>query len=115
MLEDFEINLVKIDKVSIPDGMGGFENGYNEGATFRGVLNLDTSTEMKIAEKQGVTSNYTLIVKKNIPLEYGDIFRRKSDGKNFRITSDRKDGESPSVSEIQITTFQVELHRLEQV
>lgn len=112
MLEDYQINLIKIDKVSIPDGMGGFENGYKEGALFKGVLNVDTSAEMKIAEKQGVTSKYDLMVNKNIPLDYNDIFRRKSDGKNFRITSNRGDGESPEIAEIQIITFSAELHEL---
>ena len=51
MLNDYEVVLVKIDKTSIPDGLGGFEEGYREGAEFKGVVTHDSSTEMKIAEK----------------------------------------------------------------
>lgn len=112
MLADFEINLIKIDKVSRPDGEGGIINGYQEGAEFKGVLNIDSSTEAKIAEKQGVASFYTLMVNENIALEYGDVFKRKSDGQTFKITSNKGDGLPPSMSSIRMITYQAELHRL---
>lgn len=112
MLNDYEVVLVKIDKTSIPDGLGGFEEGYREGAEFKGVVTHDSSTEMKIAEKQGVTSSYTVIVKENVPLNYGDIIKRKSDNQFFRITSRPEDGKSPIPSPTQITIFQAELHEV---
>lgn len=85
-----------IDKTTRNDGYGGVETVWNEGADFDAAIVLDTSLEAKVAEKQGVTGFYTITTKKNINLQYHDVFRRKSDGKVFRVTSKGDDNHTPA-------------------
>jgi hypothetical protein len=57
--------------------------------------------ESRIAERQGVTSRYTITTGKNAKLEYHDVIRRLNDGKVFRITSDGDDVQTPSMASFQ--------------
>ena len=52
--------------------------------------------EARVADKQGVTSLYTVTTRKNMTLEYHDVFRRIRDGKIFRVTSDGDDKHTPA-------------------
>lgn len=84
-----------IDKSRKPDGEGGFTTEWAEGAEFEANARYDSSMQARIAEKQGVTSLYTIITKPEITLEYHDVIKRKEDGKIFRITSDGDDNKTP--------------------
>lgn len=108
MITDFYETLVMIDKRSTPDGYGGFEIEYTEGAEFKGSINTDNSTEMRIAEKNGVTAIYTITVEKNTPLQYADIVKRKSDNKYFKIVSDPDDMVTPRRANIKFKQAQAE-------
>ena len=84
-----------LNKQTVNDGYGGYITTYTEGAEFPAAIRFDSSIEARAAEKQGVTSLYTIITSKNIVLQYHDVFRRKRDGKIFRITSDGDDSFTP--------------------
>lgn len=84
-----------VDKSRKPDGEGGFTTEWAEGAEFEANARYDSSMQARIAEKQGVTSLYTIITKPEITLEYHDVIKRKEDGKIFRITSDGDDNKTP--------------------
>ena len=95
-----------------PNGLGGFEEVYKEGAEFQGALVMDTTTQARIAEKQGVTSLYTLTVPLEVPLKYGDIFKSSETGDTYRITSRAGEKKTPSVASFQFQNFTVELYSL---
>ena len=57
---------------------------------------FDTSIEARVAERQGVTSRYTVTTPRTLTLEYHDVFRRGRDGKIFRVTSDGDDKYTPA-------------------
>jgi hypothetical protein len=57
--------------------------------------------ESRIAERQGVTSRYTITTGKNAKLEYHDVICRLNDGKVFRITSDGDDVQTPKRASFQ--------------
>lgn len=84
-----------LDKTTIPDGYGGYTPAYVDGATFQAAITFDTSIEARAAEQQGVKSLYTVTTRKSMTLEYHDVFRRESDGKIFRVTSDGDDKHTP--------------------
>ena len=63
---------------------------------FYAAIVFDTSMEARVADKQGVTSLYTVTTRKNMTLEYHDVFRRIRDGKIFRVTSDGDDKHTPA-------------------
>lgn len=84
-----------LNKIRIPDGEGGFITQWVEGVRFNASITFDSSMQAKIADRQGVTSLYTVTTAKNANLEYHDVIKRIRDGKVFRITSDGDDKQTP--------------------
>lgn len=95
LLEEQMEKCVLLNKQTKADGYGGYETTYAEGAEFDAAIVFDTSMQARTAEKQGVTSLYTVTTQKALTLEYHDIFKRLSDGKIFRVTSDGDDKKTP--------------------
>lgn len=108
LFEAMYVDCTKIDKQSTSDGEGGFITEYVDGAKFSAAIVLDTSTQARIAQKQGVTSVYTVTTPKNAPLSFGDIFRREEDGQVFRVTGNSKDKETPKISSFHFAKVQAE-------
>ena len=96
LLEENMTTCVFLNKQEIPDGYGGHITTWAEGAKFLCAIVFDTSIEARVAEKQGVSSLYTVTTKKDLVLEYHDTFKRLSDGKIFRVTSDGDDKFTPA-------------------
>ena len=95
LLSDAMEKCVMLDKVMQSDGFGGYYSQWVEGAEFNAAIAFDTSIQSRTAEVQGVTSVYTVTVDRNMVLEYHDVFKRLSDGKIFRATSDGDDKATP--------------------
>lgn len=87
---------VILDKTTQTDDYGGFISVYVEGAPFSAAITFDTSIQARRAEKEGVTSLYTVTTPRNIVLEFGMVFRRSRDNKIFRVTSDGDDRATPN-------------------
>ena len=98
LLDSAMVDVVMLDKRSVPDGVGGIVSEWAEGAVFKAAIVFDSSIEARVGEKQGVTSLYTVTTRKNVSLSYHDVFKRLSDGKIFRITSDGDDQYTPASS-----------------
>lgn len=95
LLSEAMENCIMLDKTTEEDTYGGYRVVWKEGAEFQAAIVLDSSIQAKIAEKQGVTGLYTITTKKNVNLQYHDIFKRLEDGKIFRVTSDGDDKHTP--------------------
>lgn len=87
---------VRMNKSVEDDGYGGEEIIWSDGAHFDAAIVFDTSIEARVAQAQGVTSRYTVTTDKSRVLQYHDVFRRYSDGKIFRVTSDGDDKYTPA-------------------
>ena len=85
-----------LDKTTKPDGYGGYIPTWKAGVTFIAAISFDTSIEARVADAQGVSSLYTVTTPRAMTLEYHDVFRRVSDGKIFRVTSDGDDRYTPN-------------------
>lgn len=96
LLQEMMSPCVMIDKRTVPDGYGGYDSIWSDGAEFDAAVVLDTSMEARVGEKQGVTAMYTVTTLKAMNLQYHDVFRRQSDGKVFRVTSDGDDKKTPA-------------------
>ena len=95
LIDEAMTTVVLMEKTRQPDGEGGFITEWVDGVAFEAAITFDTSIESRIAEKQGVTSRYTITTNKNAKLEFHDVIRRLSDGKVFRISSDGDDVQTP--------------------
>lgn len=87
---------IMLDKLTRADGYGGYITSYVDGASFDAAIVFDTSMEARAAEKNGVTSRYTVTTGRSLTLEYHNVFRRVRDGKIFRVTSDGDDKYTPA-------------------
>ena len=95
MLTELMENCCLLNKQTANDGYGGYTTTYTEGANFTAAIRFDSSITARAAEKAGVTSLYTVVTNKNMVLQFHDVFRRVSDGKIFRVTSDGDDKATP--------------------
>lgn len=109
LLEEFKTPCILMERKRIPDGEGGWSGEeWTEGLKFRAAIVHDTSLQARVAEKQGVTSVYTVTTDKNAKLEYHDVFKRIEDGKIFRVTSDGDDVQTPKRASFQFSQVTAE-------
>lgn len=85
-----------VEKTRKPDGEGGFDYIWSEGAEFQANARFDSSMQAKIAQAQGVKSLYTITTRKDLILEHLEVIKRISDGKYFRVTSNGEDNKTPN-------------------
>ena len=96
LLSEAMENCFMLDKTTEADGYGGYNAVYKQGASFTAAITFDSSIEARRADKEGVTSLYTVTTARSLTLEYHDAFVRVRDGKIFRVTSDGDDKYTPA-------------------
>ena len=100
LLQEMMSSCIMLDKTTVADGYGGYDTIWSEGAEFDAAIVLDTSMEARVGQKQGVTAVYTVTTSKVMNLQYHDVFKRLSDNKIFRVTSDGDDKKTPVSSSL---------------
>lgn len=115
LLSEAYESVTMLDKSTIEDGLGGYESVYKDGAAFSAAIVLDSSMQARIAQKDGVTALYTVTTNKSITLKFHDIFRRESDGKIFRVTSDGDDKKTPPTATLDMRQVSAEEWKLDGV
>lgn len=108
LLDEAMEPFVMMDKTTAKDEYGSFTRVWTEGAEFMAAAVKDNSMQARIAGVQGVTALYTVTTPKSIHLEYHDVFKRKSDGKIFRATSDGDDKATPVSSTLDMRQVSAE-------
>lgn len=98
-----------IDKTTGRDSYGGVNRVWKPGAEFDAAIVLDNSTEARIAASEGVKNLYTVTVRRNIPLESGQILQRLKTGKYLRLTSDGTDNMTPRSAGLDMRQASAEL------
>lgn len=108
LLEQAMEECVMMDKTTADDGYGGIEIVYVPGAPFSAAITFDSSILAKTASVQGVTDLYTITTKKNIVLQFPDVFKRLKDGKMFRVTADGNDNKTPDTAGLNMRVVSAE-------
>lgn len=108
LLSESMETFVLMNKVRTDDGLGGFKTVWSPGPSFNAAATLDTSMEARRAEKEGVTSLYTITTSKAVTLGYGDVVMRGSDNQFFRVTSNGKDKHTPASASLDMRVVSAE-------
>ena len=108
LLDDFGKVCVFKEKTRTPDGEGGYYIEWTDGSEFTAYQSLDTSMEARTAEKQGITSVYSALVDKAVPIEYGDYFKEKESGTVYRVTSHPDEKQAPKSASFDLKFFTAE-------
>ena len=96
MEENFAMNLVernmtpcvRIDRSIVRDNYGATKTTWAEGEKFSAAIAQNSSSQRETDGIYRASSAYTVTTRKETVLKYHDRFKRLSDGKIFRATSD---------------------------
>ena len=108
LIDAFKEKCTLVEKTRVPDGEGGWTTTWVDGIKFDAAVVMDTTMQARVAEKQGMTAVYTVTTDRGTPLDFHDVFRRESDGKVFRVTSDSTDKKTPDVASFQFAQVTAE-------
>ena len=108
LIDSFKTPCILLERTRVPDGEGGFVTTWREGAEFEAAIVKDSSLQARVAEKEGVSNVYTVTTAVNAHLEFHDVFKRKSDGQVFRVTSNGDDMRTPDVASFQFEQVSAE-------
>lgn len=108
LLDDYGRKCVLLEKTTVSDGFAGYETVWKDGIEFQNYQALESSVEARIAEKQGVTSVYNALVKRDLPIEYHSVFRDETTGQTYRVTSDPSDKQAPKSASFDLKFFTAE-------
>lgn len=114
LIDNFFTACVLMEKTREPDGAGGWNVAWTDGAEFDAAIVRDTTMQSRVAEKEGVTSVYTVITRRSTVLEFHDVFKRLSDGTIFRATSNGADKQSPKAGTLDMCQVTAERWELTQ-
>ena len=108
LLDDFAKKCALMEKKRVMSDEGGWKTEWAEGAVFDNYKALDTSMEARRAEKEGVTSLYSVLVDKSVPIEYNDYFKDLETGLTYRVTSNPEEKEAPKSASFSLKYFTAE-------
>lgn len=108
LLDNYGRKCVLLEKKTVSDGFAGYETVWVDGIEFQNYQTLESSVEARIAEKQGVTSVYNALVKRDLPIEYHSVFRDTTTGETYRVTSDPSDSQAPKSASFDLKFFTAE-------
>ena len=112
LLDELMEPFIMMDRTSAPDGYGGFNRAWQEGAEFPAAATFDSSVQARVAAVNGVTSLYKITTRRSVTLEFHDVVKRKSDGKYFRCTSDGADVKTPMSASLDMRQVTAEEYTL---
>lgn len=112
LFEKFYEPCVLIQKDREPDGEGGWITNWIALDEFEAAVVRDTSTEVRIAESEGMSRSYTVTCPVGTALAFHSVFRRVRDGQIFRVTSEPIDITTPSVASFQFEQVTAEAWEL---
>lgn len=112
LIDFFKSPCVALTQQRTPDGEGGYTTQWTEGQQFDATIILDTSATARRAEKDSLTNQYTVTVDKDVTLNFHDVFRRTTDNRTFRVTSNASDKQTPDCAAFQFTQVTAEEWRL---
>lgn len=104
MMEQCQI----LNHVRMDDAFGGYTDTWEDGAKFNAAIAKMSSPEQVIAEKEGITESFTVVVEGTFSLDYHDVFKRLSDNSVFRVTSRTTDSTAHPASTVKIAKVTAE-------
>lgn len=104
MMEECRI----LNHVRTDDDFGGYTDVWTEGAKFMAAIAKNASPEQLVAEQEGITEQFTVVVEDSFTLDYHDAFKRTKDNEIFRVTSRTVDSTAHPASTVRIAKVTAE-------
>lgn len=101
ILQDFVESIVLLDETTVSDGLGGFVTEWTDGATIDVAVIQPRDTKATIATAIVGQQSLTILTSTAIELKRDKYFRRKSNGKTYKLDRDNTERLAPDDSELQ--------------
>ena len=108
LLTQMMVDCQILNRTRTDDAFGGYTEAWEGGAKFKAAIAKMNSPQMLIAEKQGISESFTVVVDETFPLNYHDVFKRLSDNSIFRVTSKTTDSTAHPASTVKIAAVTAE-------
>ena len=112
LFDKFYEPCVLMEKRRVSDGEGGWKTKWEDGIEFEAAVVIDNTMTARVAASEGMSSVYTVTAPKNVQFVFHDAFKRLSDGKTFRVTSDPSDKQTPDVASFEFEQVTAEAWEL---
>jgi len=112
MMRSFLEDFVVLERRHVPDGEGGNVVRWEDGMRFSAVQKHASTILAQQAEAEGKASTFTLLIPKNMTLDYPDVVKRLRDGETFQITTDSGDLKTPDTSSLDMRAVRARKWRL---
>ena len=89
--------------------LGGKIDTWTDGATFQAGVSLNNSREAQIAYRNGLATQYTIVVPADVTLRQNDRVKRVADGVEYRITSNSANMHTPAPAALQYAQVTAEV------
>lgn len=99
---------VIMDKTTQKDGHGGVITVWAEGAAIDAAIAPDGGVEQLVAQEREWNGSYTIITKRSVVLMQGDVVKRVSDNKTFRVKSDGTETNTPQSAGLDMRSVKAE-------
>lgn len=112
LMEQFKTACVRLVSATENDGAGGRRTTWTESGSFYASIVEKSHTEPENAERKHAKAFYDIFLPRNEKIAYHDVFRRISDGKVFRVTSNPDDKKTPLLAHMSFAIVSAEEWRL---
>lgn len=103
---------VIMDKTTEKDGYGGDGTVWREGAEIQAAITPDGGIEQILAQQKEWSGSYNVVTSRSVQFMSGDVFKRLSDGKVFRVKSDGTDEKTPKSAGLDMRVVKAEEYKL---
>ena len=100
LLDEYCEEYVVLNKLTVNDGYGGYKTVWQEGASFKGALAVASDNEVTVAQAMGEKVSHTMLIDKELVLDYHTVVKRVCDDKIFRVTSTGAEMYTPASSSL---------------
>lgn len=95
MLSDYMEDFILLERADTPDETGGITSVYEESMAFRGGVTAVMAHETTVARRPARRLTPVLLHEWGVTLRQGDVVRRVSDGRYYRVTGHSSDMRTP--------------------
>lgn len=112
LVEKMKTECIRLAQTSEADGAGGHRTTWTEEGRFNASIVEKSHTEPENGEKKRAKAFYDVFIPREEDIRYHDVFRRVSDGRVFRVTSNPDDKKTPLMSHMSFAIVSAEEWRL---
>lgn len=108
LLDDAMENCIMYDRKIVDDGYGGYAEKYFPGIVFEAAFDFDDSIEAQEAKAEGAVGVYTITTRRNLTLRFGDVLKRVSNGRYYRVLTNGDDKKTPKSTALDMRQVRAE-------